>query len=71
MRAHTPHPATTRRNPHRVARAKAVVPPAPEEEPRGFEMFSDRLDDRAEYERIIRDFVSVHDAVLAADEYDS
>lgn len=35
------------------------------------DMFSDRLDDRAEYERIISDFESVHDAVLAADEYDS
>jgi len=34
-------------------------------------MFSDRLDDRADYEQIIRDFVSVHDAVVAADDYDS
>lgn len=71
MRAHTQHPAKPGRNPHRVTRTKAVARPVPDEEPRGFEMFSDRLDDRAEYERIIRDFVSVHDAVLAADEYDS
>lgn len=39
--------------------------------PQAFDMFSDRLDDRADYEQIIRDFESVHDAIVAADEYDS
>jgi len=36
-----------------------------------FETFSDRVDDGADDEQIIRDFVSVHDALVAADEYDS
>jgi hypothetical protein len=40
-------------------------------EPQELEMFSDRLDDAAEYQKIIKDFVSVHDAVCSADEYDS
>lgn len=71
MRAHTQHPARGRKNAHRIARVRTDIPSSNEDEPRPFEMFSDRLDESAEYERIIRDFVSVHDAVLAADEYDS
>jgi len=71
MRVHTQHPARMRRNAQGARRAKAMTGPAPKREPQPFEMFSDRLDDRAEYDQIISDFVSVHDAVLAADEYDS
>lgn len=57
---------------HRTTSAGAVRRTPLREEGRALdEMFSDSLEDRAEYERIIRDFVSVHDAVLAADEYDS
>lgn len=40
-------------------------------EPQELEMFSDRLDDVAEYQKIIKDFVSVHDAVCAIDDYNS
>lgn len=40
-------------------------------EPQELEMFSDRLDDAAEYQKIIKDFVLVHDAVCSADDYDS
>ena len=32
---------------------------------------AERLEDRAEYEKIIHHFESVHDAALAADQYDS
>ena len=32
---------------------------------------AERLEDRAEYEEIIHHFESVHDAALAADQYDS
>lgn len=40
-------------------------------EPQELAMFSDRLDEAVQYENIIRDFVSAHDVVRSADEYDS
>lgn len=76
MRIETHHPVkrerANRRNRHRanVGRAGRLRMPLTDETALD-DMFSDRLDDRAEYERIISDFVSVHDAVLAADEYQS
>ncbi|MDH3286881.1 MAG: hypothetical protein OEP48_04030 [Betaproteobacteria bacterium] len=75
MRAQTHQPARrgrpSKRNSQRVTLGRIAPWSIPGMEPHAFEMFSDRLDDRVEYERIIRDFVSVHDAVFAADEYDS
>ena len=61
----------SKRDRHRAAHSRKTAPPIEVAAPYAFEMFSDRLEDRAEYERIIRDFVSVHDAVFAADEYDT
>jgi len=75
MRAPAHHPA---KRPHlqavrrRGARshpalAHARWPAGPQE----LEVFSDRLDEAAEYQEIIKDFVSVHDAVCSADDYNS
>lgn len=75
MRVQTHHPARqgppSKRSRYRATRGRIATRPIGVGEPYALEMFSDRLDDRAEYERIIRDFVSVHDAVFAADDYDS
>lgn len=75
MRVETHHPArrgrSSKRNRYRARPGQVVARPMAKAEPYAFEIFSDRLDDRAEYERIIRDFASVHDAVFAADKYDS
>ena len=75
MRVETHHPARrgrpSKRNRYRARLGQVARRPMAKAEPYAFEMFSDRLDDRAEYERIIRDFASVHDAVFAADKYDS
>lgn len=75
MRVQTHHPARrgrpSKRNRFQATLGRIATRPIGVAEPYAFEMLSDRLDDRAEYERIIRDFVSAHDAVFAADEYDS
>jgi hypothetical protein len=63
------HPARHRRaNKH--SRYPVALPVA-RGRANALEMFPERLDDQAEYERIIRDFVSMHDAVFAADQYNS
>ena len=74
MRVQTHQPSgrsrPSKRNTHR-ALGRTAAQSAREKQPHAFEAFSDRLDDGADYEQIIRDFVSVHDAIVAADEYDS
>jgi len=75
MRVQTHYPArrgrASKRNGHRATAGRIAAQPTPQKGRNALEMFSDRLDDRADYEQIIRDFVSVHDAIVAADEYDS
>jgi len=61
----------TKRDGHRPQGGRAAARSASRRAVNAFEMFSDRLDDQADYEQIIRDFESVHDAIVAADEYDS
>ncbi len=74
MRVQTHQPARrgrpSKRRAHRVS-ARTAAGGAGERQTNPFDTFSDRLDDSADYERIIRDFESVHDAIVAADEYDS
>jgi hypothetical protein len=74
MRVQTHQPARrgrpSKRDTHRT-RGRTAAQSAREKQPYPFETSSDRLDDGADYEQIIRDFVSVHDAIVAADEYDS
>lgn len=60
-----------KRNWHRPRRGTTAARSAPRKAVSAFEIFSDTLDDRVNYEQIIRDFESVHDAIVAADEYDS
>jgi hypothetical protein len=75
MRVQTHHPFIRRRARKRIKHQATVGGIATramgEKGPYSFAMFSDRLDDRADYEQIIRDFESVHDAVVSADDYDS
>lgn len=59
-----------KRNTHR-ALGRTAARSVREKEPYLVETFPDRLEDGADYEQIIKDFVSVHDAIVAADEYDS
>jgi len=74
MRVQTHQPSRRgrpgKRNAHRIT-ARAGRRNGREERLYPFDTFSDRVDDSADDEQIIRDFVSVHDAVVAADEYDS
>ena len=60
----------SKRTTHR-ALGRTAAQRAREQQANPVETFSDRLDEGADYEQIIRDFVSVHDAVVAADDYDS
>ena len=75
VRAQTRHPSVPgrarKRDRQQAAVGRITARTMGGKGPYPFAMFSDRLDDRADYERIIRDFESVHDAVVAADDYDS
>ena len=75
MRVQTHHPSIRRRArkriKHQPTAGRIATRTMEEKGPYSFAMFSDRLDDRADYEQIIRDFESVHDAIISADEYDS
>jgi len=51
--------------------ARTAARSADRKQAHALELFSDRFDDGADDEQIIRDFASVHDAIVAADEYDS
>ena len=74
MRAQTHQPSRrgrpSKRNTHR-ALGRAAARSGSEKQAYPFDVFSDRLDDGTDDEQIIRDFASVHDAIVAADEYDS
>jgi hypothetical protein len=74
MRAQTHQPSRrgrpSKRNTHREM-GRTAARSAGRKEAYPFELFSDRFDDGADDEQIIRDFASVHDAIVAADEYDS
>jgi hypothetical protein len=75
MRVQTHHPSRrgrpSKRNGDQARVGRMAARTVRGKGPQAFDMFSDRLDDRADYEQIIRDFESVHDAIVAADEYDS
>lgn len=75
MRVQTHQPSRrgrpSKRNRHQGTMGRSAAPTVRREQLYPFDMFSDRLDDRADYEQTIRDFESVHDAIVAADEYDS
>ena len=66
MRTHQHHHAATHRRAIRKLPAGLLHAPMLDE---GMELFSDRLEDILEYQVIMRDFASLHDAEVEADTY--